>query len=77
MKSETNNTNWLDVKRGLKNQCNEGESIHFVTDYNEEGDSVQFIHYKAPEYVEPYKIRESYFKKTLSEYRKRLKQFKK
>ena len=75
--SETKNTNWLDVKRGLKNQCNEGESIQFVTGYNEEGDSVQYIHFKAPEYFEPYKIRESYFKKTLSEYRKRLKHFKK
>ena len=74
--SETKNTNWLDVKRGLKNQCNEGESIQFVTGYNEEGDSVQYICFKAPEYFEPYKIRESYFKKTLSEYRKRLKQFK-
>ena len=75
--SETKNTNWLDVKRGLKNQCNEGESIQFVTGYNEEGDSVQYICFKAPEYFEPYKIRESYFKKTLSEYRKRLKHFKK
>ena len=75
--SETKNTNWLDVKRGLKNQCNEGESIQFVTGYNEEGDSVQYICFKAPEYFEPYKIRESYFKKTLSEYRKKLKHFKK
>ena len=75
--SETKNTNWLEVKRGLKNQCNEGESIQFVTGYNEEGDSVQYICFKAPEYFEPYKIRESYFKKTLSEYRKRLKHFKK
>ena len=75
--SETKFTNWLDVKRGLKNQCNEGESIQFVTGYNEEGDSVQYIHFKAPEYFEPYKIRESYFKKTLSEYRKKLKHFKK
>ena len=75
--SETKFTNWLDVKRGLKNQCNEGESIQFVTGYNEEGDSVQYICFKAPEYFEPYKIRESYFKKTLSEYRKRLKHFKK
>ena len=77
VRSETKNTNWLDVKRGLKNQCNEGESIQFVTGYNEEGDSVQYICFKAPEYFEPYKIRESYFKKTLSEYRKRLKHFKK
>ena len=77
MISETKNTNWLDVKRGLKNQCNEGESIQFVTGYNEEGDSVQYICFKAPEYFEPYKIRESYFKKTLSEYRKILKHFKK
>ena len=74
--SETKNTNWLDVKRGLKNQCNEGESIQFVTGYNEEGDSVKNIHFKALEYVEPYKIRESYFKKTLSEYRKHLKKSK-
>ena len=77
MISETKNTNWLDVKRGLKNQCNEGESIQFLTGYNEEGDSVQYICFKAPEYFEPYKIRESYFKKTLSEYRKILKNFKK
>ena len=75
--SETKDTNWLDVKRGLKNQCNEGESIQFVPGYNEEGDSVQYICFKTPEYVEPYKIKESYFKKTLSEYRKILKNFKK
>ena len=75
--SETKNTNWLDVKRGLKNQCNEGESIQFVTGYNEEGDSVQYICFEAPEYFKPYKIRESYFKKTLSEYRKKIKHFKK
>ena len=74
---ETKNTNWLDVKRGLRNQCNEGESIQFLTGYNEEGDSVQYICFKAPEYFGPYKIRESYFKKALTEYRKRLKQFKK
>ena len=75
--SETKNTNWLDVKRGLKNQCNEGESIQFVTGYNEEGDSVQYICFEATEYFKPYKIRESYFKKTLSEYRKKIKHFKK
>ncbi|SVE54227.1 uncharacterized protein METZ01_LOCUS507081, partial [marine metagenome] len=73
VKSETNNTNWLDVKRGLKNQCNEEESIKFVDGFNEEGDSVKYIYFQPPEYVEPYKIRESYFKKTLSEYRKILK----
>ncbi len=74
---ETKNTNWLDVKRDLRNQCTEGESIQFLTDDNEEGDPVQFICFKAPEYFGPYKIRESYFKKVLTEYRKRLKQFKK
>ena len=74
---ETKNTNWLDVKRGLRNQCNEGESIQFLTGYNEEGDSVQYICFKAPEYFGPYKIRESYFKKALTEYRKIIKQLKK
>ena len=74
---ETKNTNWLDVKRGLRNQCNEGESIQFLTGDNEEGDPVQYICFKAPEYFGPYKIRESYFKKALTEYRKIIKQLKK
>ena len=74
---ETNNTNWHAVRNGLKNNYQEGESIQYVTGYNEEGDSVKYIHFKALEYVEPYKIKESYFKKTLSEYRKHLKKSKK
>lgn len=70
VKSKSKKTNWLEVKRELKHKCNKGESIHFIAGYNEEGDSVQSIHFKCPDYVEPYKIKESYFKKTLSEYRK-------
>ena len=73
---ETKNTNWNKVKIGLKKNCLNGESIQSISGYNVEGDSVKYIKFKAPKYVEPYKIRESYFKKTLSEYRKHLKKSK-
>ena len=74
---ETKKTNWNKVKIGLKKNCLNGESIKSISGYNVEGDSVKYINFKAPKYVEPYKIRESYFKKTLSEYRKHLKKSKK
>ena len=73
---ETKKTNWNKVKIGLKKNCLNGESIKSISGYNVEGDSVKYINFKAPKYVEPYKIRESYFKKTLSEYRKHLKKSK-
>ena len=73
---ETKKTNWNKVKIGLKKNCLNGESIQSISGYNVEGDSVKYINFKAPKYVEPYKIRESYFKKTLSEYRKHLKKSK-
>ena len=50
----------------------EGETIQIVDGYNKEGDSVKVIHFKHPDYMEPYKIAESYFQKTLTAYRSQL-----
>ena len=44
--------------------------IQFEKGFNVEGDSVNYIHFKSHNYMEPYKITESYFIKTLSAYRK-------
>jgi len=68
--SKSNKLNWNDVRISLQKCCLEEESIQFIKDFNVEGDTVNFIHFKAKKYMEPYKITESYFKKTLSAYRK-------
>ena len=67
---KTKNTNWNDVKKALKKCCLEEESIQLKNDYNVEGDTANYIHFKAKNYMEPYKITESYFIKTLTAYRK-------
>ena len=68
--NETNEANWNEVRISLKKCCQKGEIIQFEKGFNEEGDSVNYIHFKSHNYMEPYKIAESYFIKTLSAYRK-------
>jgi len=57
----------------LKKNTVEGETIEFVDDFDEQGDQILSVHYKQHSYVKPYKIKESYFKKRLSDYRKAFK----
>ena len=68
--NETNKANWNEVKISLKKCCQKGEVIQFEKGFNVEGDSVNYILFKSHNYMEHYKISESYFKKTLSAYRK-------
>ena len=68
--NETNEANWNEVRISLKKCCQKGEIIQFEKGFNVEGDSVNYIHFKSHNYMEPYKITESYFIKTLSAYRK-------
>ena len=70
--NKTKQTNWNVVRIALEKCCLKEESIEFKKDYNVEGDSVNYIHFKSHNYMEPYKITESYFIKTLSAYRKNL-----
>ena len=70
--NKTKQTNWNEVRIALEKCCLKEESIEFKKDYNVEGDSVNYIHFKSHNYMEPYKITVSYFSKTLSAYRKNL-----
>ena len=69
---KTKGLKWFEIRNGLKKNTMEGETIQIVDGYNKEGDSVKVIHFKHPDYMEPYKIAESYFQKTLTAYRSQL-----
>ena len=69
----TKDLNWNKIWKGLKKNTVEGETIQFVDDFDEQGDQILSVHYKQHSYMKPYKIKESYFKKRLSDYRKAFK----
>jgi hypothetical protein len=65
-------TNWNIVKNNLSKETLEGESVKIRKVSNHEGEMRPQILFSTKDYIEPYKVMESTFKKKLTHYRKHL-----